>query len=108
MHLTETQLTRNLFEQNLNTRFRLRDPEGQEAALDLVEVNNGYAAPGHEAFSLLFRGDPGRIHPQRTYSLEHESMGAFDLFLVPVSRDQRGIMYEAVFNRVSGDHSEVA
>jgi hypothetical protein len=103
MHLTEVRLTRSVFEQNLNTKFRLCDPEGTQATLDLVEVQNGYAAPGHEAFSLVFRGDPGRIHPQRTYSVKHEAMGEFDLFLVPVSRDQRGIMYEAVFNRVSGE-----
>lgn len=95
------QLTRDLFEQNLNTKFWVRDSEGAQAQLDLVEVNNAQATPGHEVFSLLFRGDAGRIHPQRTYALEHEAIGEFDLFLVPVSRSEQGTIYEAIFNRSS-------
>lgn len=102
MHLIDAlRLSREAFEQNLNTGFVLRDPEGARATLDLVEVRNGSATPGYEVFTLLFRGDLSLIHPQRTYSLEHASMGAFDLFLVPVGRDQNGVMYEAVFNRTS-------
>jgi hypothetical protein len=30
--------------------------------------------------------------------MEHEGMGNFDLFLVPISRDDKGSRYEAVFN----------
>ena len=98
-------LTRTLFEQNLNTKFWLRDPDGARAALDLVEVHNGQAPPRYEVFSLLFRGDADRIHPQSIYAMEHEAIGAFDLFLVPVGSDQNGIKYEAIFNRASGDQS---
>jgi hypothetical protein len=36
--------------------------------------------------------------PQRVYTLEHDSMGAFELFLVPVARDEKSFRYEAVFN----------
>lgn len=104
MHLIDAlYLSREAFEQNVNTSFVLHDPEGARATLDLMEVRNGSATPGYEAFTLLFRGDPACIHPQRTYSLEHVSMGAFDLFLVPVGRDQNGVMYEAVFNRTRNE-----
>jgi uncharacterized protein DUF6916 len=98
-------LTRTLFEQNLRTKFWLHDPEGTRAALDLVEVQKSSAPPPYEVFSLVFRGDGDRIHPQRIYAIEHEAIGAFDLFLVPVGRNQHGIVYEAVFNRVSSDQS---
>jgi hypothetical protein len=34
------------------------------------------------------------------YQLQHERLGAFELFLVPVGQDQDGVYYEAVFNRL--------
>ena len=37
----------------------------------------------------------GRAAPQRT--LEHDAMGSFDLFLVPLGPRDGGMMYEAVF-----------
>jgi len=36
--------------------------------------------------------------PQGIYGLSHERMGDFDLFLVPISREELGFRYEAVFN----------
>jgi hypothetical protein len=34
------------------------------------------------------------------YQIQHDQLGAFDLFLVPVSQDQDGVYFEAVFNRL--------
>ena len=101
-------LTRQMFEKNRDTKFWLEDAEGSRAALDLVEVRNGQAPPRYEVFSVIFRGEADRIHPQRTYTVEHEAMGSFDLFLVPVGRDPHGVLYEAVFNRAIDAQSEVA
>jgi hypothetical protein len=53
-----------------------------------------------EQFSLRFRGDRASVYPQRIYAIKHDSMGEFELFLVPVERDDSGTFYEAVFNRV--------
>ena len=70
--------------------------------LELVEVK-GYLSKaneqtGMERFSVFFQG-PGDLQlPQNTYRLEHEQMGAFDIFLVPITGDQQGFRYEAVFN----------
>jgi hypothetical protein len=36
--------------------------------------------------------------PQATYRFEHETIGAFDLFIVPVGRTAQGVSYEAVFS----------
>ena len=50
-----------------------------------------------QPFSLVFVG-PGRVVlPQQTYPVEHESLGEFDLFLVPLGPDGAGNRYEAVF-----------
>ena len=51
---------------------------------------------GRHPFSLTFRGPAESPLPQATYGLEHADLGAFDLFIVPIGRDDGGMIYEAV------------
>ena len=51
-----------------------------------------------EPFSLLFRHEAAVLFPQRTYSMKHERLGEFGIFLVPVARDRDGFIYQALFN----------
>jgi hypothetical protein len=48
-------------------------------------------------FSLLFRGPHEPRLPQRIYRLEHATLGALEIFIVPVARDAAGMHYEAIF-----------
>ena len=48
-------------------------------------------------FSLVFLGPPTPILPQQIYRLTHQTIGTFELFLVPIGRTQPGIRYEAIF-----------
>jgi hypothetical protein len=50
-----------------------------------------------EPFVLHFRGDGGVVLPQRIYRFEHAALGEFEIFIVPVGRDVRGTLYEAIF-----------
>jgi hypothetical protein len=95
-----------MFQQNLNTRFWLREESGENALLALIEFKEGQIVPPYEQFSLLFRGDKSKTHEQGTYAMEHDSMGAFDLFLTPVERNDRGTFYQAVFNRLEDARSK--
>lgn len=95
-----TYLTKTMFEATLTTRFWLVDQGREPYAMDLIEVSDGYSTPQQEQFSLRFRGDPSQVLPQRIYPMQHESIGDFDLFLVPIGRDDSGTFYEAVFNRL--------
>ena len=52
-----------------------------------------------EAFSLIFEVPRAEPLPQGTYQFEHETMGSFSLFLVPVGRGAKGFFLEAVINR---------
>jgi len=52
---------------------------------------------GRTPFSLIFRSPPAAALPQRIYRLQHEQLGALDLFLVPIGPDEAGMCYEAVF-----------
>ena len=92
-------LTEENFTRHLNTKFTIRDTE-PPLELELTEVKGYGDRPGEqggmERFSVFFRA--GGFVPQRTYLLAHEEMGEFQVFLVPVARDQAGFQYEAVFN----------
>jgi hypothetical protein len=53
---------------------------------------------GHRTpFALDLRGPVDPILPQRMYRLENETVGALDLFIVPVGRTPAGTDYEAIF-----------
>ena len=94
-------LTGANFTDHLNTVFQVKVGVPRPVELKLVEVK-GYAGgandqSGMERFSLFFSG-PDLHLPQSTYALEHEQLGSLDIFLVTVAQDERGFLYEAVFN----------
>ena len=94
-------LTEKEFSQHVNTKFQLK-LDGQPIELELVEVK-GYLPQDHEQtgmerFSVFFDG-PGSVRlPQSLYALQHQQMGEFEIFLVPISGNEKGFRYEAVFN----------
>lgn len=96
------QPTAEHFTQQLHTRFRVRIDAPRPLELELVEVKGRQISPaeqqGWERFSLYFNGPADIYMPQQIYTLEHEHMGVFDIFLVPVERAANGLRYEAVFN----------
>jgi hypothetical protein len=53
---------------------------------------------GREPFSLEFT-DPDPHHvPQQTLAVQHEELGSFDLFVVPLGPSEQGMRYEAIFS----------
>jgi hypothetical protein len=96
------------FSTQLDTSFRIHLSSITAMEVELVEVTEKGGLDGdqpptaarQERFSLVFRGPlDGRVQ-QGMYHIQHDQLGAFDLFLVPVSRDHDGVYYEAVFNRL--------
>lgn len=86
--------------ENLNTRFRMMLDGAAPMEVELIEVKPGRSTPRQEQFALLFRGPQDAPAQQGVFRLEHEKIGAVDLFLVPVRKDEQGLYYEAVFNRL--------
>jgi hypothetical protein len=93
-------LTWKDFTENLNTPFQLTPEGGTALEAELVEVKPGRSTPRQEQFSLLFRAAQDVPLQQGMFRLEHDKIGAFNLFLVPVRKDEQGFCYEAVFNRL--------
>lgn len=89
-----------IFSEHLNSKFSIKRETGPAIELQLVEAGNaGKAAPGYEQFSLVFRGPLDSFLEQAIYSFEHDKIGTFELFIVPIKQDQEGFLYQAIINR---------
>ena len=81
--------------------FRIAIDDATMLTTRLIEVTPAGTparAHGRTPFSLVFRSPPGAPLPQRIYRLDHDELGALDLFLVPIGPDDDGMLYEAVFS----------
>lgn len=96
--------TKETFDPLLNTKFRLQLSPEKTFELELVETTKSGepdAQQRYTSFSIIFRGSQEILLPQRIYRMEHEQLGAFELFIVPIQRDEDSFYYQAVFNRRS-------
>jgi hypothetical protein len=65
---------------------------------DLGPVPERPGAPARAPFAIILRGPYRPVLPQRIYRVEHQALGALEIFFVPVGPDQQGMCYEAIFN----------
>ena len=87
--------------------FRLEHADGQKI-LQLAEakaLSGGDETPDNATrgrpggpFSLVFEGAASEAFQQGSHKIEHETLGAIDVFLVPVGQSGDKITYEAIFN----------
>jgi hypothetical protein len=95
--MTFTDLTAASFQPRVQDTFTVSTPA---AALPLVltEVQElGSAGINRSPFSLQFDGPLRPILPQAIYQLENPTMGALEIFLVPLGPRGGSMRYEAVF-----------
>ena len=92
-------LTYDAFAQSLNTNFQVQLDTVSRVDLQLVEVSELKRSSRQEEFAVVFRGPDDTFLGQGMRQFAHDRMGEFDLFIVPIRRDNRGYYYEAVFNR---------
>src|SRR2546429_9515531 len=97
------QFAQAAFLENLDAKSRWLIEGGEPLELELIEVSELKTARRQEMFSIVLRCRSDRVLPQRIYRLENSSMGQLDLFLVPIRKDDQGVYYEAVFNRIFED-----
>ena len=92
--------TKATFTYYLNSVFALHTTAGV-IAVTLLRVDDLPAPTGGECFSLLFRGG-SHAEGQDTYTLDHPSLGTFQMLLVPIGTDEYGAQgYLATINRLS-------
>ena len=83
----------------IGERFRIRAQPGGELDAELIEARAlGKAASGRRApFTLSFRTPQLTALPQCIYEVAHQQMGTYEIFLVPVGPDGKGMVHEAIF-----------
>jgi hypothetical protein len=87
------------FEQRAGGIFKLSDPAVAFRLEEVTLLPARLAVPDlRPPFSLIFIGPGDMILPQRLYQLTHEEMGEVTIFLVPIGKDDRGVLYQAIFN----------
>jgi hypothetical protein len=93
---------------HLNSIFRIRLNTVSAVDLKLVEVAEDSAVLSAnsrtsrtQSFSLEFTGPGFSTFPSGNYLIEHSKLGAFLLFVSPISRLNKLARYEAVFNHLT-------
>jgi hypothetical protein len=94
------ELRHEVFSRHLNTNFRISLGESNTLEVDLDTVNELQLSSRQERFAIIFRGPREPLLPQGSYRFEHDEMGEFILFIVPLRQDDHSTFYEAVFNRM--------
>jgi hypothetical protein len=89
-----------MFEGHQNSKFQMHYGDSQTAELELVSVKDVGSSERQNQFSLQFLGPIDAPIAQGIFRVTHEKLGDLDLFLVPIARDDSGVKYEAIFNRV--------
>jgi hypothetical protein len=90
------------FSELIGATFRIRLDDGSALELALASATSAPGGPNERAgsrtpFSLVFRGPLEPVLPQRIYRFDHDGLGEFDLFIVPIGPEHGAMQYEAVF-----------
>ena len=93
-------LDHETFSKHLDSNFRVEAGEAGTVSLKLSKISDLQLSPRQERFAINFTGPLDAKLPQGSYDFEHDEMGKFLLFIVPLIGDEEGMVYEAVFNRL--------
>lgn len=88
------------FESKQQDAFEIQFETDQTAACRIAEITTSQApAVSREGqqFSVVFANESPVVYEQGVYPVSHPDLGEFELFLVPVFGDDKGVHYEAVF-----------
>ena len=104
-HSLET-LTVDVFQPRVGETFRIRPRPDQELEAELIEARALGGGPSRAPsdtsrrrtpFSLAFRTIVTAPLPQSIYEVAHDELGSYEIFLVPVGPDGKGMVYQAIF-----------
>ena len=106
------QFTYSTFAHHLGSGFRVYLDPSRSVELRLVEATelvspSRSTAHGAEtgsdgrSFSLNLLGPRDPFIPQGSYRFDHDQIGEFPLFIVPIGAEPDGLRYQAVFSRLA-------
>lgn len=98
--MSEAAFSPELFEAHIGSMFRVTDV-GSPLTLVLDRLEFGPSSPRQVQYALFFRAKGDAPLSQRTYHLDHQTLGEMDLFLVPVGRVESQTEYQACFSHLA-------
>ncbi len=97
-------LKQSTYETLKSETFPLKLDDDNSLDLVLANVYDGIPpSDKYESFKIELQGPPDFLLRQRIYEFNHEKIGIFQLFIVPVMQNEQGFLYEAVFNVLKED-----
>lgn len=87
------------FAPHVNTKFRARLGDAPAMEIELISAEDKSPSARQEQFVLTFLAPHDAPAQQNLFQIEHEHLGGGAIFLVPIAKDGRGVIYEAIFNR---------
>lgn len=93
-------LNAGIFSAQLHTHFKLLREGEEPITLELIQVTESDPSPKIELFTLHFQGPAAPRMAQHIHRLEHDKLGALEIFLTAIAGDAQGITYESVFHRL--------
>ena len=94
---------RDNFAEAENTTFKLTAANGESVDATLVEVTEMKETARQRSFSLVFSLPSTHRAVQGLYDVHHDTLGATQLFLVPIGFNEANQEMEAVFNFLRTD-----
>ena len=89
------------FSEHLGSTFNIHPDDTEQVDVELISATGLGGSTGEEIsrqpFSIVFRGPGDVLLPQRIHKMQHDKIGSFELFLVPIGPDEKGLRYEAIF-----------
>ncbi len=92
--------TKELFESSQQDVFEIAFEDGSPKLCNIAEINTSQAPMVEQntpQFSVIFSSSETEVYEQGVYPVSHPELGTFELFLVPVYGDDKGVHYEAIF-----------
>lgn len=83
----------------MHSKFNVNAGNGSVIPLELIEVTESDPSPKIELFTLQFQGPLRPRLNQQIHRLEHEALGACEIFLTAIAEQDNSTIYESVFHR---------
>ena len=93
------QMSKEFFDPHMNSNFIVTGQGIAPVHMKLVNAEEKKDEKNY-SLSLIFLETTGHYLPQKIYQFEHEKLGKFDMFIVPIGESEKGISFQAIVSRL--------
>jgi hypothetical protein len=94
------EFTRDEYAECVDTDFVFSFAPEHQVTMKLIEVTEEKEKFRQRTFVLTFTAPEDTPLVQGMAPFENEKLGQSDVFIVPVGKDSRGVLFESVFNKL--------